>query len=828
MTDQYIYAATLPIDTETYVEREADEELYQGLRQGNFCYVFNSRKTGKSSLRVRVVNRLKQAGFACAEIDVSDKQTKFTTLERWYNSILLNLSRQLALNINLKTWLNDYNWLSPLDRFGEFIESSLLPQVNQRVIIFIDEVDSLLSLEFPTDDLFAYIRACHNKAQSGEINYQRLTFCLLGTATPSDLIQDKRRTPFNIGQAIELKPFTRQQANKLAKGFEGKVDNPSQVLCEILDWTGGQPFLTQKLCQLVLNKTAETRSPQVNDLVRKHILEDWETKDHPEHLKTIRNRLVSEEDEKIQSRTSRLLGIYQQILTSPTGTIAADNSPDQMELQLSGLVVKENGHLRVYNPIYQQIFNREWVQQELAKLRPYQEDFAAWFATNCTDDSRLLRGQKLEDALQWKAGKRLSDDDLKFLDASQAYEREELRKAQEKARKIIELAQKGTQIERAGVQALRVFNSKLKLKALQDAIKAGQELQELLTEWKDCVQDEPTLLKTTPAASPHLALQSILARIRERRQLQGHSGWVTSVSFSPDGQRLATASADRTAKLWDLQGQELVTFSGHSNSVWSVSFSPDGQRLATASEDGTAKLWDLQGQELVTFSGHSNSVWSVSFSPDGQWLATASGDGTAKLWDFKGQELVTFSGHSHSVWSVSFNPDGQRLATASDDGTAKLWDLRGQELVTFSGHSGWVMSVSFSPDGQRLVTGSSDGTAKVWDLQGQELVTFSGHSSWVMSVSFSPDGQRVATGSEDGTAKMWDLQGNLLADFTGSKGYLLEEADFIELNSAIDSVCFSPDGKFLTVAYRDRKVRLWPVESLDELLERARKWVQGG
>ncbi|MEG3959426.1 AAA-like domain-containing protein, partial [Microcoleus sp. herbarium2] len=312
MTYKYICEATLGVETETYVKREADEQLYEELKKGKFCYVFNSRKTGKSSLRVQVINRLKQEGIACVEIDFSGKGTQLTTPEKWYNSILLDLNRKFSLDVNLKHWLSEFDWLSPLDRLAEFIDSILLKRISQNIVIFIDEIDSVLSLNFPTDDFFAYIRACHNQGQSGENPaYQRLTFCLLGVATPSALIQDKNRTPFNIGQAIELKGFTQEQAEPLAKGLEGKVDRPIQVLNEIIDWTGGQPFLTQKLCKIVLEQ-AETSNPDIAELVQDYIINNWEENDNPEHLGTIRDRILSN-----QQRTSQLLGIYQQIITSP-------------------------------------------------------------------------------------------------------------------------------------------------------------------------------------------------------------------------------------------------------------------------------------------------------------------------------------------------------------------------------------------------------------------------------------------------------------------------------------------------------------------------------
>ncbi|MEG5042185.1 MULTISPECIES: AAA-like domain-containing protein, partial [unclassified Microcoleus] len=839
MTYQYIAESTLPEDTQTYVTREADSQLYQALLEGKLCYVFNSRKIGKSSLALQTIKRLRAEGIVSVFIDLSGDETKLEHPEQWYANILDTFAYELDLDVNLKSWLEERNWLSPLRRFREFIESVMLSQVPENIVIFIDEIDSVLSLNFSADDLFAFIRSCYNR-RTQNADYNRITFCLLGVATPSDLIQDKKRTPFNIGQAIELKGFTQEQAAPLAKGLEGKVDRPIQVLNEILDWTGGQPFLTQKLCKIVLEQ-AETSNPDIAELVQAYIINNWEENDNPEHLGTIRDRILSN-----QQRTSQLLGIYQQIITPPNppllrggkdstnnppllrggkdstnsslirgekdssnpplaeeekdnltpplakgglGGVAANNSPDQMELQLSGLVVKKHGQLQVYNRIYREIFNLDWVQQELAKLRPYQENFAAWIASNRQDTSRLLRGKALDDALQWKVGKRLSDQDNDFLDACQADERQELKKSNESLREFRKQFREIFQIEEAGRMALKLFQSDGKQReALRAAIKAGEGL-------KKWIPDNPPLSEY-PVTNSLLVLQMILAKIREGCPFAGHDGWVLSVSFSPTGDRIATASHDKTAKLWDLQGNCLVTFTGHNDSVTSVCFSPTGDRIATASCDKTAKLWGLQGNCLVTFTGHNHWVTSVCFSPTGDRIATASYDKTVKLWDGQGNSLVTFTGHNDSVTSVCFSPTGDRIATASCDKTAKLWDLQSNCLVTFTGHDDSVRSVNCSPTGDAIATGSNDGTAKLWDLQGNCKVTFTGPNDWVTSVCFSPTGDRIATALIDKTVKLWDLQGNCKVTFTGH-------------NDSVTSVCFSPTGDRIATASIDKTVKLW-------------------
>ncbi|MEH2338628.1 AAA-like domain-containing protein [Nostoc sp.] len=456
--NEYIFSGTLPGNASTYVIRLADNELLDALQKGTFCYVLNSRQTGKSSLRVRTMNRLLSDGVECTCIDLSSIDIQSATQEKWYADLIVKLIDNFDLDINFKEWWSNNQFNSSLLKFGNFIENKLLAQVQKNIVIFIDEIDSVLNLNFPTDDFFAFIRSCYNQRPDNP-EYNRLTFCLLGVASPSNLIEDKQRTPFNIGKAISLTGFQLHEVEPLEKGLYQRYSDAHGVMKEILYWTGGQPFLTQKLCQFMVEESFQDNYRSVEQVVKSHFIENWESQDEPEHLRTIRARILRDE-----KRAAYLLELYQKIRqTEEQSEIIADNTLEQSELQLSGLVVKQHNKLRVYNPIYQEVFDFSWIENQLKNLRPYSESFKFWVTSGETDDSRLLRGLALQEAFEWAIDKNLSYQDKQYLAASKEKEIQEaiIAKEQEAA---LERERKDREAAEQRNQALSKANKKAQQK----------------------------------------------------------------------------------------------------------------------------------------------------------------------------------------------------------------------------------------------------------------------------------------------------------------------------------------------------------------------------
>jgi hypothetical protein len=360
----FVAGGTLWREAPSYIVRPADDELFKLTLEGEYCDVLAARQMGKSSLMVRIANRLLESGVRTVILDISTLGGGLSTPEAWFFGFLDELAVQLGLDMDVDAWWEAHANHNPVQRFNNFIRDVVLVEIQTPIAIFVDEIDSALGMGF-TDDFFAAIRAAYN-ARANDPNFQRLTFILLGVARPADLISNPSRTPYNIGSHIHLSDFTLSELHPFQSVLEAVYPGQGTEIVEwVLDWTNGQPYLTQKLCATLVQVP---ENPCTQESVAQTVDRLFFTEEarKESNLRAIRDRIEG------SLNKIKMLQIYGRILDEKP-VPDEERSPAKTELKLTGLVrPSAQGQLEVRNRIYRTVFDQIWVQKSLPQSRTLQ------------------------------------------------------------------------------------------------------------------------------------------------------------------------------------------------------------------------------------------------------------------------------------------------------------------------------------------------------------------------------------------------------------------------------------------------------------------------
>jgi WD40 repeat protein len=877
----YVTGGTLPLDAQSYVTREADHDLFAALSAGQYCYVLNSRQVGKSSLMTRCAHRLRESGVRVHILDLQKYGSNLSP-EQWYRGILEDLIVGLDLPAAARDYWRDHRDLGPLNRLVNILRDYLLPAAvpsgmaaaggharsyieapagrhgTGPVVIFIDEVDYILSLPFSADELFAGVRDCYNR-RSEDPRFEALTFCLLGVATPADLIRDPQTTPFNIGQRIVLRDFTPEEAAPLAEGLGRAADADSaKYLDRILAWTHGHPYLTQKLCRAVAERiragaqehssTGGALSPQalVDQAVAGLFLLP-RAEEQEDNLLFVRNRLLSGAGDR-----AGVLDKYRQIWAGRR--VPDDTGRRAALLKLSGIVRVETGRLVVRNRIYRTVFDRRWIERsmpdaELARQRAARRRgflqaagialpiiLLLLFLTGLAVRNDRIAGEAAnraeESAFREKraaANLAKTNGELTKSERIARYQTTIARNQKEQAVRSADAAKRARrEAEKSAGEAIRARRLAEERKAetdraLASAKVAGRRMETYF--YPNLIEQAQTALARGSAADANDRLDRCpvalrgpewyflrkLAAPQNTGTIRVHDGEGTGkdarvklVATSPDGRVVAT-HCGKTLCLWDRGSHRKIAGRNVPEDVYAMAFLDGGRELACG-VDKAILLLDAATTRRV-------GEWRTDDAPS----------------DPLDPKRVINVNHS-AVVSLAVGPGGASLAFGLQRPEVGIRDLKAAngdtawlhfpEVPGRASNSFHASCLAFSPDGSRVAAGVEYGETLservcVWDVRSRAVVARCtvprlavASDNYVHGVGFANAGRTVVAGLGSGAICVWSVDSD-------SSRPVAPVHVIAAHGAAVRSLLSASDGSRFASCGDDGLIRLWESSASD-------------
>jgi len=719
----YVTGGTLEGDAPSYVSRSADEELFASLRRGEFSYILTSRQMGKSSLMVRTSERLRKNGIVAVTIDLTSIGQNLT-VDQWYNDMLEKLGERLKLEKEMEDyWLNKQH-LSPLQKWRSALTDVMLKRINEPVVIFIDEIDVVRRLPFSTDEFFACIRELYNR-RTEDATLKRLTFCLLGVASPSDLIRDTRLTPFNIGNRIELRDFEVSQALVLAKGLKQDAEQNRILIDRVTHWTGGHPYLTQRLCKAVA-KAKEGTITKAGDVDRlcDDLFFSSRAKEGDDNLAFVRERILASEVDR-----SSLLDLYEKVRQ---GKRVRDNDSSRRinVLRLSGITRVRDGYLEVRNRIYHRVFDKMWIDANMpdAELRERRAALIKGRIQTAAIASVIL---VLMLALYSYAitQRNIATASLKALE-------EERLKLQETNQRLRE-------------QTAMLEQSALKLKQqswdLKEALTDKESQRQLAKAAQAKAEAKAAEAQQAEAESNRLAYAAQISLAQKEWE---DNNIDTAVNYLDSIRSKQAKEEFEWSYLWGLTHREPVELK-YADDVRAATYSPDGRFIATVTSSELTVIAPKTGQKWqMQLNSHDPAKCLILLNKDEPTAIVADRE---KIWtyDTKHAAKTEKLPQGGSKIAPAISPDGTLVAFSNEEGLVKTWQIGGGPLLRLGGHSQEINRLLFSPNGQFLASTDVRDKIKLWDVKNNQELKLKQPGVAILDITFSPNSGMLLINTHD-------------------------------------------------------------------------------
>lgn len=810
----YITGGTIPPGS-LYVKRDADDELLMLCRMRAFVYILSTRQVGKSSLMTNVASVLADEGVRSVIIDLSELGVEEVTADQWYTGLLNELRAQLALKVDVKAWWNGHAHLPYGQRLTLFLNEILLTQVADPVVIFVDEIDTTRSLVF-TDDFYSAVRSVYN-ARARVPKFQRLSFVLVGVATPTDLIRDPKRTPFNIGQRVELTDFTFEEALPLTSGLGIAPDDAKHVLRHVLNWTNGHPYLTLRLLHDIAEKTHEGKTDWPEQDIDGLVEGAFFGNEGDNNLSFVRDMLTIHAPD-----LEGVLTTYRDIYLQRKPVPDEEHSVITSHLKLSGVVRRENGLLQVRNRIYRKAFDEAWIRTHMPPnwLRRLQRAaiaavvlffiallplaLYAWGQKAKAEEALVKAELSRREAIEQRneAERQRADADQQRQIAENARQTAEAsagiaRTAKERAEKsaVAEREAKEVAVRQTLLaKAETVKANRSAQLARQAEERAGIQRQRAEAAARQAQQEREKAEQATHREEEQRRLAEARGQVGFARQLeiQGERAWDKSDTSAAE---VFFANALAFDDRMETRGRVLGAMVRGVQKLWtspartvnqSVALSADGQMLAFVDDEHVLRLSDVKSGTEINKITVDGQILRMAFSPDESKLVTVqrsesdavslSKDVRIVVYDLKTRKPRTIEAGSLLYFSnLLFSQDARLIFFSSYGSAIMMVDVESGEISRLTAPvqlNGESFSLAISPD-KRLLAGAGD------DLS---VTLFKRDSREVLGTLSIPEDSEPSTG----TAARPSTRAPRRTSFSGT----------------IKSITFSPDGNRLAAIYR--------------------------